>query len=355
MVVAVEAGLGQALGHAREGRDLGLDGGRSARAASISAARVSAVPARSCSRAAKPRAAWARAVGEPGLEVGLGHGLGGEGRVVGRGREGAVQLGRALADQPGDGEEQLVALARGGALGLRDEPRLLELAVEVVERPAPAVALVGDEAEEGGVGRGLAVRADALDRAQERRACAGSPPRRSGSGRSRSRGGCRARAGGRSSGSPGRRPGPSCCSARHRGGGPSRPRSARARRASPQAGSGTRRSAAAMVRPSRTAASSVRHEAVRVGGVVEGAQARAAARLGQRVGPQGGRPTPGSPRPTRRRAAGSSAARSPSAKADVELGQEIDALAGRAARPPRASRTELIVRSLAANQRCLGR
>ena len=156
-------------GTRREGRDLGLDGGTKRQGGVDLGGQGLGGAGTELLEGGEAARGLGSGVGEPGLEVGLGHGLGGEGRVVGRGREGAVHLGRALADQAGDGEEQLLALARGGALGLRDEPRLLELAVEVVERPAPAVALVGDEAEEGGVGRGLAVRADALDRAQERR------------------------------------------------------------------------------------------------------------------------------------------------------------------------------------------
>ena len=235
-----------------------------------------------------------------------------------------MHLGRALADQAGDGEEQLVALARGGALGLRDEPRLLELAVEVVERPAPAVALVGDEAEEGGVGRGLAVRADALDRAQERR---GVPEVRH-VGEEAADLDLGVDAGLE----------PAVGLHDHPVADQDRAVALLGTEAAHRRVLGQLQLAAPLPRlaadlalgggdgpPLAHGGQQLLREAVRVGGVVEGAQARAAARLGQRVGPQGGprRQVLLAPRGGERQEV---ALPGPLGEGHVELGQEVDAL-----------------------------
>ncbi len=109
----------------------------------------------------------------PGLEIGGADRLGGEGGIVGRGRQRPVQLRGALSQDARllQVEAVRLGLCRGGLrmLGRGAQAQLVERAVQVLGRVDPAVALVAHEAEHRGERGGLAVGAGPLDRAEQRR------------------------------------------------------------------------------------------------------------------------------------------------------------------------------------------
>ena len=172
MVVAVQAGLDQArpaapssAGERRLDRrprgECRLDVG-----AACPAGAGCAAPSRMREAVLDLRLALApaRPPGPPRLDR-----LAGEGRVVGVDREGAVQLGRAAAEQAGHGEVELVDLGRRRPARLRRSPQLLERPVEIVEGPAPSRRPGWRRSRTPPRGRRRAVGPAALDRAQERR------------------------------------------------------------------------------------------------------------------------------------------------------------------------------------------
>ncbi len=91
----------------------------------------------------------------PGHEIGLLDRLPCEGRIVRVDREGLVHLGRPLAEKASERQIALVHLLRWPRLVAGwHHAQLVQLAVQIVEREAPSIALVGDEA--GGAGQGRA-------------------------------------------------------------------------------------------------------------------------------------------------------------------------------------------------------
>ena len=120
---------------------------------------------------------------DPGFEMSPFDRFGGKRRIVGGNREGAMQFGRAPAEQFADVEREAEAVARQllvrvvGADG-----DLVEIALERVDDDAPGIALVRHEFEGGGKRRFARPRRRGSRWSRDIAACWRTSPSRSGSG-----------------------------------------------------------------------------------------------------------------------------------------------------------------------------